>query len=300
MDALLADPLDLTGRVALVTGGSGGIGRAIVALFLARGATVATTFVPGVEDAEAVRASFGEVPAASGASGAAAARLSVHALDLRSGASVRACVAAAHAAHGRLDVLVNNAAVGSATVAAWTDDADAQDAAMLAINADGTLKACQAFLALPPPPDGAPHSDGDAAPSRPRWPRKLINVSSVGGGIAVFPGFRASDGMSKAAVACLSRQLAAECAHRAVDVFAVCPGATDTPMFRASSLDPLPAAERAAFLRALPKGRLIAPEEVAAVVNFLAGGASTVLNGAVIDASMGLGVRPGIMTEMEH
>lgn len=274
MDALLANPLDLSGRVALVTGGSGGIGRAIVSLFLSRGAAVATTFVPGVEDAGALHASFG-----------APEKLTFHALDLRSADSIRACLDAALAEHGRLDVLVNNAAVGSATVAAWTDSAAAQDAAMLAINADGTLKACQHFLTLP--------HNGEL-------PRKLVNIASVGGGINVFPGFRLSDGMSKAAVAFLTRQLAAECCHRPVDVFAVCPGATNTEMFRQSTLNPMGEQQRADFLKALPKGRLIEPEEIAALVNFLAGSASTVLNGAVIDASMGLGVRPGIMTEMEH
>lgn len=270
----LANPLDLTGRVALVTGGSGGIGRAIVTLFLERGATVATTFVPGVEDAEKLHVSFGSP-----------ANLTFHPLDLRSADSIRACLDSALKEHGRLDVLVNNAAVGSATVAAWTDSVAAQDAAMLAINADGTLKACQHFLTLP-------HSA--------ETPRKLINISSVGGGIAVFPGFRLSDGMSKAAVAFLTRQLGAECCHKTVDVFAVCPGATNTEMFRQSTLNPMSEQQRKDFLEALPKGRLIEPEEIAAIVNFLAGSASTAMNGAVIDASMGLGVRPGIMTEMEH
>lgn len=271
---VLADPLDLTGRVALVTGGSGGIGRALVTAFLARGATVATTFVPGVEDASALHASFGSP-----------AQLSLHALDLRSGDSIRGCLDAALSAHGRLDVLVNNAAVGSATVAAWSQDAGAQDAMMLQINADGTLKACQHFLTLP--------HEGSV-------PRKLINIASVGGGIGVFPGFRLSDGMSKAAVAFLTRQLAAEAAPAPLDVFAVCPGATNTPMFHASTLDPMSTQQREDFLKALPKGRLIEPDEIAAVCLFLAGRASTCLNGAVIDASMGLGVRPGIMSEMAH
>ncbi|EJT50707.1 dehydrogenase/reductase oxidoreductase protein [Trichosporon asahii var. asahii CBS 2479] len=270
----LANPLDLTGRVALVTGGSGGIGRAIVSLFLQRGAKVATTFVPGVEDAQKLHETFGSP-----------ASLTFHPLDLRSADSIQACLDSALEEDGRLDILVNNAAVGSATVAAWTDSVAAQDAAMLAINADGTLKACQHFLTLP-------HS-GD-------FPRKLINISSVGGGIAIFPGFRLSDGMSKAAVAFLTRQLGAECCHKAVDVFAVCPGATNTEMFRQSTLNPMSEQQRTDFLKALPKGRLIEPGEIAAIVNFLAGSASTVMNGAVIDASMGLGVRPGIMTEMEH
>jgi NAD(P)-dependent dehydrogenase (short-subunit alcohol dehydrogenase family) len=142
---------------------------------------------------------------------------------------------------------------------------------------------CQAYLA---DLDGA--EDG---------PRKIINISSVGGGVTAFPGFRLSDGMSKAAVAFMTRQLAAEHVHSNVDVFAVCPGATNTAMFQASTLNKLSAAERASFLKRLPKGRLIEPEEIAAIVHFLASGLSTPMHGAIIDASMGLGVRPGLMTE---
>lgn len=264
----LLAPFDLTGRVCLVTGGTGGIGRATVNRLAAYGATVALTCVEGVEDPQAAQASF------------AGLAVTVHPLDLRDADSIRRCMAGVVATHGHLDVLVNNAAVGSATVAAFSDDPETQDSLMLAINADGTLKMCQQFLSLP-------DKEG----------RKLINISSVGGGITAFPGFRLSDGMSKAAVAFLTRQLAAEAVHTAVDVFAICPGATDTPMFQASTLAKLTSAERAAFLARLPKGRLIDPAEIAALVHFLASPASRVLHGAVLDASMGLGSRPGLMSE---
>ena len=163
------------------------------------------------------------------------------------------------------------------------DDPAEQDSLMLAINADGTLKMCQEFLALP---EGVN--------------RKLINVSSVGGGITAFPGFRLADGMSKAAVAFLTHQLAAETVHQDVDVFAICPGATDTPMLQASTLNKLTAEERAVFCAQLPKKRLIEPEDIASVVHFLATPASRVMHGAIIDASMGLGSRPGLQTEVER
>lgn len=127
--------------------------------------------------------------------------------------------------------------------------------------------------------------------------RKLINISSVGGGITPFPGFRLSDGMSKAAVAFLTRQLAAEAVHGEVDVFALCPGATNTAMFQASALSKLSPDELTAFLARLPKARLIEPSEIAALVHFLGGPASRVLHGAGLDASMGLGSRPGLMSE---
>ena len=158
---------------------------------------------------------------------------------------------------------------------------------MFHINADGTLKVCQTFLTL-------------MRNQMTTYPLKIINISSVGGGIQTFPGFRLSDGMSKAAVAFLTRQLAAELTDTLVDVFALCPGATNTPMFQASTLNHMTPQQRAEFIKSLPKGRLIEPAEIANIIVFLASGYSTPLHGAVIDASMGLGVRPGLITERGH
>jgi NAD(P)-dependent dehydrogenase (short-subunit alcohol dehydrogenase family) len=115
----------------------------------------------------------------------------------------------------------------------------------------------------------------------------------------VFPGFNLADGMSKAAVAFMTKQLAAEHVHTPLDVFAICPGATDTPMFQASTLNKLSDSGRSDFITALPKSQLIKPKEIAEVVLFLMSEKSRVLHGAVIDASMGLGSRPGLMTELK-
>ena len=270
-DSLLS-PFMLDGRTVLVTGGTGGIGQACVRRLHAYGATVATTYLPGIETAATVAGVFPDLD-----------RVTAHPLDLRQTVSIDACLKATQDAHGGIDILVNNAAVGSATVAAFSDDLRTQDTLMLAINADGTLKMSQGFLA-------SEAEQGHVGP-----PRKLINISSVGGGINVFPGFRVSDGMSKAAVAFMTRQLAAETAHSNVDVFAVCPGATDTPMFDASTLAEMTAEERQAFEDELPKGRLISPDEIASIVHILSTGLSQPLHGAVLDASMGLGVRPGLL-----
>jgi NAD(P)-dependent dehydrogenase (short-subunit alcohol dehydrogenase family) len=267
--------LGLKGRVALVTGGWRGIGRATVDCMVVQGVRVAFSFVPGVEPAAEIEAMVAAAPQ----------QLSAHPLDLRDTASIAACVAGAQARWGGIDILVNNAAVGSATVAGFADDADAQDSAMLQINAVGTLLMCKAFLA-------ARGTDAE--------PRKLISIASVGGGITQFPGFRLSDGMSKAAVAMMTRQLAAEQVHSTTDVFALCPGATNTAMFQASTLNKMTAEDRRAFVARLPKGRLIEPAEIADLVLFLASRLSTPMHGAVIDASMGLGVRPGLLTEFGH
>lgn len=271
-------PIDLGAslrdRVVLVTGGLGGIGRACIERFSVHGALVAFTFADGIETAEV----------AAGVAATDPERRSAHPLDLRSTASIEACLESVLERWGRAEVLVNNAAVGSATVAALSDDPAVQDRAMLDVNAAGTLALSLAFIR--------------AAEGRPTdLPRKIISVSSVGGGVAAFPGFRVSDGMSKAAVAHMTRHLAAELVDAPFDVMAICPGATDTPMFRASTLDALDDRQRAAFLSRLPKGRAIAADEIADLIVVLASGLSTALHGAVIDASMGLGVRPGRMTE---
>ena len=264
----------LKGKVVFLTGGLGGIGRACIDSFVAHGACVAFSYAKGQESAEVAQEIANSHPD----------QLSTHPLDLRYLDSIENCMEAALAKWGRLDIVINNAAVGSATVSAYANDPAAQDSAMLTINADGTLKVCQTFLRL-------------MDSSLKSTPMKLINISSVGGGVQAFPGFRLSDGMSKAAVALLTRQLAAELTDTLVDVFAVCPGATNTGMFQASTLSKLSETERQKFIESLPKQRLIEPHEIASIITFLASSYSTPMHGAVIDASMGLGVRPGLQTE---
>jgi len=170
--------------------------------------------------------------------------------------------------------------------------------------------------------------------------KTVLFVGSVGGGShAVFPGFRSADAMSKAAVAYGCKYFAAQNRQRrkqpppvsagqqakangggsvagaapaaassdfngarvGVDFVCLCPGATLTDMFRASTLDKMEAkgpGELQRFLDALPQGRLMLPEEVGEAVFWLCSSpAATMFHGAVIDASAGLAVRPGVLTE---
>jgi NAD(P)-dependent dehydrogenase (short-subunit alcohol dehydrogenase family) len=101
--------------------------------------------------------------------------------------------------------------------------------------------------------------------------------------------------MSKAAIAFLGRILAADLAQSDINVFTICPGATSTPMFEASTLAGLDSLSREKLIAALPKGRMIEAEEIATLAHFLTTDAARPLHGAVLDASMGLGVNPGLL-----
>jgi NAD(P)-dependent dehydrogenase (short-subunit alcohol dehydrogenase family) len=279
-------------QVAIVTGALGGIGRATVRRLLQDGWAVAASYAQGVETPEqamALKAELGE----DGEDGEFGDRISLHPLNLAHSASIRAFFTEVLAAWGRLDALVNNAAVGTATVADYASDSTQQDELLLHINAAGTLTLTQLFVAQ------MRNQWGDTALAE-LPAAKLVSISSVGGGMAAFPHFRLADGMSKAAVAFMTRQIAAEHVHTPLDVFAICPGATNTGMFQASTLNAMSDAERAAFVARLPKQRLIEPPEIAELIAFLLTPHSRVLHGAVLDASMGLGGRPGLMTEMDH
>jgi NAD(P)-dependent dehydrogenase (short-subunit alcohol dehydrogenase family) len=187
--------------------------------------------------------------------------------------------------------VIFNAALGSGTVKDYAEQGDplkaANDMALMTVNAMGPLwiyKKIQPML--------------EAKDEK----TKLIFISSVGGGIAAFPKFTLSDGMSKAAVAFLAKQLAAENTHTLIDVFCISPGAIETPMFYSSTLKNMTPEVRAAFDEAQAKKRLIQPSEIAFWLGELLRDESTVLHGANIDATMGLGSRPGIQTEagLEH
>jgi NAD(P)-dependent dehydrogenase (short-subunit alcohol dehydrogenase family) len=255
-------------RNVLITGGSSGIGRACARRFAAGGDRVWFTYRLGKDRAEALVAELSEA-------GAECAAFEFDQGDWTSHEQLL------DALPGPVDVLVNNAAVGSATVGDYVPGAEHERvAAFLRINSVGPLWLIQELL-----PRMVERDYG-----------KVVNIGSVGGGVAAFPGFHVADGMSKAALVHLTRHLAAELVHSPVDVFAVNPGAVETNMLEASTLSDLPPEGRAALAARLPRGRLLAPEEIASVVWWLTGEDAIPLHGAVIDASMGLGVHPGLLS----
>ncbi len=250
-------------KTVLVTGGSSGIGTAIVSVFAEKGFRVLFTYRSRKDSAQKIVDQLEpyDVQMFHFSQG-----------DIESQERLLAKLP------DRVDVLINNAAVGSATVKRLSENKYEQDRKMFEINTLGVLWLTEAII-----PRMMEHGG------------KIINVSSVGGGIFHFPGFSLADGMSKAALTFMTKQLAAEHAHTKIDIFAICPGATDTDMFQSSTLNKLSDDQRKIFIEALPKERLIHPDEIALICAFLAQEQSTVMHGAVIDCSLGLGVSPGMI-----
>lgn len=262
-------------KKVLVTGGTQGIGLSTVHLLVKEGYEVHLTYRKSSTVSDELMTAY---PG------------SVYGHKLDQG-DIRAIEAAdfliAHEWYG----VIFNASLGSGTVKEYAAQGDllnaGNDMALMTVNALGPLWIYKKMASLL---------------EKKQTKSKLIFVSSVGGGLAAFPKFTLSDGMSKSAVAFLAKQLAAENTHTFIDVFCICPGATETPMFYSSTLKDMSPETRTAFDLAQPKKRLIQPEEIAFWMGQLLKEESTVMHGACIDATMGLAVRPGIQTEagLEH
>lgn len=251
-------------KKVLVTGGTSGIGREFVDVFAKNGFEVWFTYFSDTEKPIEVSKSYSQTP------------VTGFKLDLADYASVEALASALPSVP---DVVIHNAGLGSKTVEKVSNTPQGQAEALIKVNAIGTLWLNNLLL-----PKMIERGSG-----------KIILLSSVGGGVTQFPGFNYADGMSKAAIAFLGRTLGADLAQTGVDVFTICPGATNTPMFQASTLNNLSDIQRKEVIASLPKMRLIDPREIAELGYFLTTDAGKVLHGAVLDASMGLGVNPGLL-----
>ena len=246
-------PPALAGQVALVTGASRGIGRAIAEELARLGAHVAVNY-QGNEEAAAAT-----VAALTDAGGSAAALR----FDVADAAATSAAINGLVAQHGRLDVLVNNAGIALDGLLLRYKPEDWQR--IMAVNLDGVF-----------------HCSKAAARTmvRARFGR-IINVTSVVS--ALGNAGQSAYAATKAGVEGFTRALARELASRNITVNAVAPGFIDTDMTAA-----LAAATREAYVGTIPLGRLGTAAEVAAAVAFLAGPSAGYITGHVLAINGGL------------
>jgi NAD(P)-dependent dehydrogenase (short-subunit alcohol dehydrogenase family) len=249
-----ADRTGLSGRVVIVTGAAGGVGRATVRLLVERGASiVAQDLSPAVRELSSGQVEFvvGDVR-----EHAIAARSAQTALDR----------------FGRLDALVNNAAVIlSKDILATTEEEWEQ---VMRINVTGAFHFCRAAL---------PHMIAQNRGS-------IVNVTSISGLVGLPQ--QAAYCASKGALVQLTRQLAVEYAAQNVRVNSVAPGAIDTPFLaRHLAAQPDPAAAAAAVDAAHPLGRSSSPAEIAEIIAFLVSDASSYMTGAIVAADAGYTAR---------
>jgi 3-oxoacyl-[acyl-carrier protein] reductase len=240
----------LTGKVALITGGAGGIGRATAEVMAAEGAAIAAADLRGADaTVEAVRATGGRALAV--------------AVDVTSPASVEAAVARTLAEFGRLDILVNNAGIDQRGLLEDISEDDWDR--MLAVNLKGPFLCTRA---------AARHLEGGGA---------VVNTASLAGRSA-SPIQGCHYSASKAGLLGLTRHLARELGPRGIRVNAVCPGPVMTDMLtRSATPDHIRQLEAA-----IPLGRPGTAEDIARVITFLASDDAAFVTGAYLDANGGI------------
>jgi 2-hydroxycyclohexanecarboxyl-CoA dehydrogenase len=248
----------LAGRVALVTGGAGGIGRAIVAALYAEGASVAVADLDG-DGAVAYAATLERT----GTGGGRAVGVRI---DVSNSSDVGAAIAVAERALGPVEVLVNNAGID--VIEPFVQSKEETWRRIVEVNYLGPVLCTRAVL------------DGMIERSYGR----IISISSDAGkvgssGEVVYSG-------TKGGLIAFSKALAREVATSGITVNCVCPGPTDTPL-----LDQI--AERSqkmydSLARAVPMRRLGQPADIAPAVVFLASDGAAFITGQALSVSGGL------------
>mgnify|MGYP003138338521 CR=1 FL=1 len=240
---------DLTGRKALVTGASGGIGGAIARALHRQGATVALSGTR-LEPLEALASELGE-------------RTHVVPCDLRDAAATDALVGQAEAAMGQLDILVNNAGLTRDGLAMRMRDDDWQ--AVLDVNLTSAFRLSRAAL----------------KGMMKRRHGRIVGITSVVG-VTGNPG-QANYAASKAGMIGMTKSLAAEVGSRGITVNCVAPGFIATAM-----TDVLKDDQRTALLGRIPTGRLGDVADIGASVVYLASDEASYVTGQTLHVNGGM------------
>jgi NAD(P)-dependent dehydrogenase (short-subunit alcohol dehydrogenase family) len=243
------DRFDLTGRAALVTGGSKGLGQAMARALACAGADVVIAARHPAE-LEAGLAAILEGTTARGVWLAA---------DLADRAAVERLAAGAQAAYGKIDILVNNA--GTNRIAPIERVTDAHWDEVLALNLTAPMVLSRAL----------------AGPMKERSWGRIIHISSVFG--AVSRAERNAYSASKAGLLGLTRSMALELASHGVTVNAILPGIFETPLTQTMHSD---AARRQWFTDRVPMGRWGRPEELSGPLLLLASDAGAYITGTCL------------------
>ncbi len=244
----------LEGKIVLITGGGAGIGRAICETFAREGAHVVVADIDG----EAAEETASAIVTANGAA-------ETHTVDIADTAQVKTLMETIKAAHGRLDVLVNNAGVGArADFRHLTDD---EWEKVWSVNLDGTVKCAREAFDLM-------RASGKAS---------IVNLSSVMSTkhtrqMAVYSA-------TKGAVSALSRSLAVEYAPYGIRVNTLLPGYVETALIGRYIKNPGIAK---ALLTQTPLRRFGTPEDIANAALFLASDEAAYITGAALNVDGGM------------
>jgi 3-oxoacyl-[acyl-carrier protein] reductase len=244
--------MQLSGKVALVTGASRGIGRAILAQLMAEGATVI-----GTATSEGSAKDITNFIAEHKGQGKG------HVLNMSDPASIAALMEKIEAEYPAIDILVNNAGITRDNLMLRMKDDEWLD--VINTNLTGIFRLTRACL---------------RPMVKARWGR-IINISSVSG-LMGNPG-QCNYAAAKAGLVGFTKSLAKEIASRNITVNAVAPGFIGTDMVGA-----LDEKVQNAALSMIPTGRFGKPDEIAAAVTFLASPGASYITGTVINASGGL------------